>query len=344
MKQQIMKNELTLRSSKVAIVADIHMGVHQNAVLWQNIVNDWGYYFAQDLKQKNIKTIFILGDLLHYRDEIAVNTIHQLSVLLQYWRDFQIVIFPGNHDCFFKDNADIHSLSILKGYPNITVLDKVTTVDLYGKTCTFCPWGTTPSQIPQSDFVFGHFEISTFKFNEYKTCEEGITAKELLSKSRNILTGHFHTKQQRAYDQGTITYVGSPYHMDFGDKGDRGFHILDIETEEMTFFVNKESPKHVVVKASECQDALIENNFIKLVIDTDNIDQAEKIIKEVSARGAINVTVDYETKNKNVLVDTEIEFSCVHIENSIREFVENLDIKNKKEVAEYTINIYNKVK
>ena len=59
-----MKSELTLRGPKVAIIADRHMGVHQNSVEWQNIVNDFGHFLAQDLKQKKIDTIFILGDLL----------------------------------------------------------------------------------------------------------------------------------------------------------------------------------------------------------------------------------------------------------------------------------------
>jgi len=341
-----MKSELTLRGPKVAIIADLHMGVHQNSVEWQNIVNDFGHFLAQDLKQKKIDTIFILGDLLHYRDEIAVNTIHSLSVLLQYWKDFQIVIFPGNHDCYFKDNSEIHSLSILKGYPNIVVLDTLTTVDLYGKTCTFCPWGTTPYDIPLSDFIFGHFEISSFKLNEYKTCEEGISPRSLLSKSRNIFSGHFHTRQVRGYDQGTITYVGSPYHMDFGDHGERGYHILNIDTEEIEFIENKLSPKHIVVKTSEnnWRDPELENHFVKLIIDTEDAEDPEKLIKEICDYKPRNITVDYNIKNKKIQLETEIEFTNIHIENSIRDFVENLDIKNKKEVADYTINLYNKVK
>ncbi|NBP59133.1 hypothetical protein EBU71_21790, partial [bacterium] len=63
--------ELTLSSNKVCCIADLHIGVHQNSIFWHETALKWAEWLKDELQKKKIKDIFILGDLYHYRDEIA---------------------------------------------------------------------------------------------------------------------------------------------------------------------------------------------------------------------------------------------------------------------------------
>ena len=113
---------------KICCVSDIHVGVHQNSNMWHEISLKWARWLRDELKEKQITDIVIAGDLFHYRDEIAVNTIHVVTEMLRIWSDFQIYIIVGNHDAFYKDKSDINSLSILSGWSNITVFSEPTMV------------------------------------------------------------------------------------------------------------------------------------------------------------------------------------------------------------------------
>jgi len=67
---------------KICCISDIHVGVHQNSNQWHTIALDWAAWLRDDLKSKGVKDIVISGDFFHYRDEIAVNTIHFATEVL----------------------------------------------------------------------------------------------------------------------------------------------------------------------------------------------------------------------------------------------------------------------
>jgi len=101
---------LNLRNRKVCCVSDIHVGVHQNSAMWHDITINWARWLRDELLDKGIQDIIIPGDLFHYRDEIAVNTVHIVTDILRIWEKFNIVLLVGNHDAFYKDKSEINSL------------------------------------------------------------------------------------------------------------------------------------------------------------------------------------------------------------------------------------------
>ena len=249
-----MKNrkEITIKNSKVCCIADLHIGVHQNSIFWHETALKWAQWLKEELNNKDIKDIFILGDLYHYRDEIAVNTIHVVNQILNLWSEFNIVILVGNHDSFYKDRSDVNSLSILDGWRNILVISEPTTYTILGKTATFLPWGASLKDIGKSDILFGHLEIESFKMNSHKHCDHGIKTSDLLKKADLIMTGHFHLRDERKYDKKTILYVGNPFEMDFGDTGStKGYYVLDASNLTYEFFENPVSPKHKKLTITE---------------------------------------------------------------------------------------------
>ena len=118
---RVMMSDIYIKQSKVAIFSDLHLGVHQDSMVWHETALSWCDWFVEDLKQKGITDIFFLGDFFHYRSDISVSTLHIASQILKKLNDFNMVFIVGNHDSFYKDRSDVNSLSILDGRNNITV-------------------------------------------------------------------------------------------------------------------------------------------------------------------------------------------------------------------------------
>lgn len=350
--------KLKLNNRKVCCVSDVHIGVHQNSTMWHQITIDWAMWLKQELNEKNITDLIIPGDLFHYRDEIAVNTIHVVTQILKIWKDFNIVLLVGNHDAYYKDRSDVNSLSILSGWENIKVIEEPAQFTAYNKKLMFCPWGTTVRQIKKSDIIFGHFEIESFRFNQHKICEEGIQSSALLKKSPLTITGHFHLREERKYKTGKIVYLGNPFQMDFGDVySTKGYHILDIVTGNYTFHENVDSPTHQKIKLSYLVEIgsistkvkrLFKNNIVKLIIDKNvSPDDMDILLKKYLELKAISITADYDVNfNKFGLLDqTDCDLSGVDIPVAIEEFVSLLeDVPNKQEIIDYTVELYNHCK
>ena len=347
--------DIIFNNTKVCCISDIHIGVHQNNSQWHNITLDWARWLKQDLNDKQVEDIIISGDFFHYRDEIAVNTIHFVTEILHLWKDFNIVMLVGNHDAYYKDRSDVNSLSILNGWDNVHVIQQPVTTTVFGKTVTFCPWGTALTQIPESDIVFGHFEIKTFKQNSFKICNDGVRAKDLLSKSRLVVSGHFHLREERKYESGTILYLGNPFQMDFGDVDQvKGYYILDFNTLKYKFTPNTLSPEHKKIYLSDLVERgtitketkkEFRDNFVRFIIDKNiSPDEVDIVLTKLLSLNPKSINVDYSVNfNKYTLdEDSRADFSGIDVKTAIEEFVNLLEIDNKKDITEYTLDLYRK--
>ena len=348
---------MKISKPRVAIFSDLHLGVHTNSSDWHNYAVEWAHWFKDECKRKNIKDIIFCGDWHHNRSEISVSTLQVSADILDILCDFNIIAITGNHDIYYKHRTDVNSLSIFKKRQNVTILDTFDTIEAFDRTITLCPWNTKVSDIPKSDVIFGHFEIETFKMNSYKVCEEGLKVKDLLKKSSLVISGHFHTRHEKKFGKGTVLYVGNPFQMDFGDAGnDKGYYVLDLDTLEYEFTANTISPTYKKISLSEL---VREGNITREVIDSFagniaklkvdmNISQADMdiLIKKLTLLKPEVLTVDYDINFNRLLDDTEDreDLSGIDIPQAIEEFVNLLEIKNKKEIIKYTLGLYEKSK
>lgn len=346
-----------LQNKKICCFSDVHIGVHQNNIFWYNVAENFFTWVSEYLKKENIEDIIICGDLFHYRDEISVNTIHLAAQSLEKLRDFNIIMLVGNHDAYYKDRSDINSLTPFNSWPNIKVISQVLASRNFNKDLVFVPWGTDLKHIPQVDIMFGHFEIESFKMNSHKICDHGTKASDLLDKAKLVVSGHFHLKDERTYSNGTILYLGSPYQMDFGDvDSSKGIHILDIETQQYKFIENQNYPKHKkitlsdLVKENGITDNIknnFNNNIVKFIVDKNiTADEIDFLLKKLSTLKPVSINVDYAANfNKfSISNDNNCDLSGVDIPKAIEEFVNMLDLNNKKEIIEYTIDLFKKLK
>lgn len=344
-------------NSKIAIFSDLHLGVHMNRSQWHNIALDWAKWYTDQLLEKDIKDVIFCGDFFHSRSEITVDTLYKASELLNLFDGFNVTMIAGNHDSFYKHNSSINSIKILDNRKNIKVVDKPTQITLHGRELFLAPWGTPAGEIPTCDVVFGHFEIESFKMNTYKICEEGFKSSDLLKAAPLVISGHFHLREERKYDNGTILYVGSPFELDFGDaQSTKGYYILDLKDSSYEFHPNTLSPKHQkitlsnLVRMTDFSDRapqLIANNIIKLVLDK-KIDSKdlEKLSTKFNSFSPLSLEIDqsfnftlFSTTNQD-----EVDLSGIDIPKAISDFVDMLDIQNKKDVVDYTVSLYNTCK
>ena len=339
----------------VGIFSDPHYGVHRNSEMWHKIALDHARWAAEQFKLKGIKDIIIPGDIFHDRNDIAVNTLHVVTDIFDVLRDFNIIVTVGNHDAYYRDNSSVNSVSILRGWSNITVIDKLTVETLQGKKIAFCPWGQDVNAIPECDLIVGHFEINSFKMNSYKVCTHGLKTTDLTSKARLIITGHFHHREERKYENSTILYVGSPYQQDWGDYNTKkGLYLLNLNTLTYDFIENNISPQYNKIYYKELEDgkytvenlkSLIKGNIVKFYIDKQlEPDVIDKLVRKLTSIKPVEFTIEYdfnETAKLNIEEANAKDFN-ISVENSIAEFIDLLEIKSKDKVKAYVNELYHK--
>lgn len=345
-------------NKKVAIFSDLHLGVHQNSPFWIETSIKWAKWFVEDLKKKNITDVIFCGDFFHYRDEISLVSLDAANTILNIFNDIKMHMIPGNHDCYYKQTSEINSLSIFKGRNNKLVYDKLTVMELpNGKQFVFCPWGTKLEDIPKADTVFGHFELLNFNMNIHKICDVGDDINILTPKTSLVFSGHFHLRDEKKIDNTNVVYVGNPFQTDFNDAyQNKGYYILDTDTLNYEVVFYPDNIQHIkiflskLIKLTDLDKELrliVPNNIIKLIIDKNiSTDHLDIIIAKFNNFKPNEITVDYDI-NFNKLKTKEqgdVDLSGVDIPQAIEEFINLLEIKNKKEVVEYTINLYNRSK
>ena len=351
-----------IKSKKVGVFSDIHIGVGQDCSMWHDISLNFAKWASEVFEKENITDIFIPGDIFHNRSEISVKTLYVAKQFFDNFREFNIYISTGNHDVYLKNSSDIHSLSLLNEWQNITIIDKEPKVyeTNYGKTISFIPWGTELENFPKSDIMFAHLDIQSFYMNGYTLCEHGFQSNDLFEKSKYIISGHFHRKDIRKYNNGTIQYLGSPYQMNFGEVSDqRGVYIFDLEEETFEFIENTVSPVHQKIKVSDlisqkikAKDLkhLVHNNLVCLIIDAKITPDVHSVLvsklKNIEPKSLKIEFAIVNGGNKFVgeELDSESEFNVTDIGKTLEEYVEKMDSPHKNELKEYLKNVHSLLK
>ena len=333
-----MNIEKTLKHvNEVAIFSDLHLGIYADSQEWHKVAIEWAKWVRETLLQEHkISTIFFLGDFFHNRTDVSVSTIHTGSKILEILEDFEIFVIVGNHDAWYKNRSDVHSLGMMRNWDNIHLIDKPTMFQIGPKKlCNFVPWGHEVEH--ESDYLFGHFETVSFTMNGVTTCEHGITPQQLLKKAPSVYSGHFHVKSEKTFKQGTICYVGNTFPMDFNDEGDsKGIYILDLKTGEDTFIENPVSPKFHRINITKAdhkfKKSMVEGNVIKLIFDPElNEKDVETLTKKASSMKPFIIDYDYSSVVINVdSAEVDVQYDLV---DAMSELVDSMDMDDALRTA-----------
>lgn len=339
------------KHNKVLFFSDLHLGVHQNSKTWHDICLDLAQWIDGRMAEHDLDTIFFAGDVFHDRHEIGVNTLHVAKQFFDILGKYQIHILPGNHDAFLSSTVEVNSVEIL-AKDNIHVYTKPTTIQVGDKLVTFCPWKTVVGELKPVDMIIGHFEIVNFKMNAHKICDHGDTSNNFFQKASAVVTGHFHYREQRKYeDNKYVLYLGSPYEMDFSDRGQqKGVTIISFDDiTDVQFITNEITPKHFRLKISELIQKkykdlpfIIKGNIISIYVDT-KIDTLtlDLLTSKLAQYGPLQFKTEFDILDNAQNNTKDIKKLSIDIETAFHEFVEHIETRaTKKEVLEKCLDLY----
>lgn len=326
---------------KHIILTDIHFGAKGNS----DEFNEQCIEFLKFVKQKSSEIIKVedlgetifMGDWFHHRSTINVKTlnfgIQGLQILSEIgYKGVKFIL--GNHDLYYRERRDIFSIpSIKTNNSEIQIIDKPTMDD---NGYLYCPWLIGEEKLTDlihqynPTYVFGHFEIPTFSFNKLSKYDGEFNPSDYKGPKR-ILSGHFHLRQEK----NNITYIGNCFSHDFSDANDwknKGFAVLDTETNEITYYEWKDAPKYCVSTISNLNSIELENNtFIKLINDV-NMKQIdlnklkEDLLSVPMVKDCFIIPNQFDISKCNDKT-TKIN-QILDLENIIIDLLKNLDISN----------------
>jgi len=199
-----------------------------------------------------------LGDLGHV-SPFPVNVFNELYERVRKLSEAcPLLMLAGNHDLRGKyysgDPTDIPFLKFMD-FPDVYIAEvidpgkDIVADNIFGDTSVMAfnhrreeDAAAIIKASKGADILLMHQEIYGAD-NEFGYMFRGGVHPDDLKKFKWVFTGHIHKPQ--IIDE-KVVLVGAPLHINFGDVGDRGFFILDTETDELEV-VQTEYPRFVTV-------------------------------------------------------------------------------------------------
>jgi hypothetical protein len=355
---------------KVFVLGDLHLGVRNNSLEWSEIQSDFLLnFFLQKVDEEGFdpeRDILVqVGDWNHVRE--STNTrIYKLSLKIaeELTKKFKrgVFVILGNHDVYYKDRTDTHSLEGFdKIYKNFHVFEEAELLHLNSHRFLMMPWVENLEELKRkvnshpADFVFCHADIKGFSLNKMQKLEHGLEGKDL-TRFKRIYSGHIHIRQEK----GNVLYVGTPYEMDRGDRGNvKGFYVLDVTEKEVKekFIENTSSPKYIKHDVFDFLDLnltqigeIFKNNFVDITIESSfsqrfPMSQFTEMIKDLGHRQAEFFSYSKEQlKTKSEAeIDSSYEYNIFTILNdNLREM--NLSESQSSLISSTFKEIYDSLK
>lgn len=322
---------------KYILITDLHYGKHHNSEVHLDYLSRYTSFIADYVKSDDqIRGVFILGDVFDHRHTINTKVlnaayndlkkIYEAKAWSSYFNSecrFNIII--GNHDCYNKNNRDIHPLKLFS-FANI--IDTPNVVKLDGLNFGCIPYlfdaddadkVLTDLKKSEADFILGHLEISGFGYGDEYNFND---AK--LEEFNHVFSGHFHKRQSK----GNITYVGNPFAMNFKEAfdGNKGGIELHIGTDD--YSINNidwnEGPVYAKVVESDLKE-LLANCTRDLYINVE-VDDASIItdIRNYAAKFEHVKHIEFKV-NQKYEADEEVihDLDAVNLNGIVSDFIEN---------------------
>ena len=274
---------------KIFVLGDLHLGVRNNSMEWSEIqshflldfflkkVDEEGFDPARDI-------LVQVGDWNHVRESTNVRIYkNSLEIAERLTQKFVrgVYVILGNHDVYYKDRNDTHSLEGFdRMFNNFHIFAKPTPLQFGEHRFLMLPWVESLEEIksivtnsPKCDYVFCHADVKGSSLNRSTRLEHGLEYDDL-KKFKRVYSGHIHIRQEK----NNVLYVGTPYEMDRGDRGNiKGFYVLDLSEKKITekFIENTVSPKYIKIEILDLLNLnfdqireLFKNNFIDIMIES----------------------------------------------------------------------------
>lgn len=344
--------------SKVLITADLHIHPHRNDT---RRIEDgleclrWIYKTAEIA---GIKYVIFAGDFLHHRFSLNSYAYSKASdiVLEANEKGIDSIMLLGNHDMYYEDRWDVHSLSPMRELA--VIIDKPTTMEFGGYEVDFLPYTPHPSKHLR-DFkgsarvLISHLAVADAVLNakyDIKSVEDDSKDKEVISASAfdrwpKVWLGHYHYGQKVSHN---VEYIGSPMQLSYGEAGQRKqIAIFDLATLETTYVENTVSPKFHIVEDADEVPREVTNSYIQMRSSAP-LDGKFELRKKLAQLGAreIEFCPTNNTQSTNVKAAAALSNISQFFHNKeklISEYVdgikpEGLDVELLKKIGAHLIS------
>ncbi len=247
------------------------------------------HWLQGEIHKHKAKSVLILGDITDAKDFHSAELVNRIvwNIVKLTEEVEEVVILMGNHD-YLGDVPFFHFLSNLPRVRFISSIydDRVDTSASLG--CLYLPHTRTPKKdweridMEDYDFVFMHQTVTGAIASNGQSMQ-GELAGDMLGPQIQIYSGDIHVPQ----DIGNVRYVGSPYHVHFGDAFDPRVLMIDKHGREKT--LRFESIQRMTIKGDqiEVMEALMslsEFDQVKIKLDLAPEDRArwDSIKREVA--------------------------------------------------------------
>jgi DNA repair exonuclease SbcCD nuclease subunit len=269
---------------KAAVFTDIHFGLKSNSQVHNQDCANFVDWFITKAKAEGCETCLFLGDFNHHRASINIQTLQYGLQALEKLNDgFDTVYFiPGNHDLYYRDRRDIHSVEWAKHLPNVKIIN-----DFYEEgNVVIAPWLVQEDYKKlaklKGKYLFGHFELPHFYMNAMvEMPDHGELNADQMNGFEKVFSGHFHKRQAKK----NVWYIGNAFPHNYADAGDdaRGMMILEWD-KEPEFHSWPKQPLFRVYKLSEIlenpQGLLLPDSHVRVHLDIDISYEEANFIRE----------------------------------------------------------------
>lgn len=252
------------------ITTDIHLTDHPSTEYrWK--LFPW---INKMIEEHGVKSVAILGDITDAKDNHSASLVNRVVSSIKSIQCPDITILAGNHDWLRKGEEFFRFLNHLEGVRFITKPTEIE-VDQFKELILALPYSKTPGaewsgwDMSHYDYVFLHQTIrGAIASNGQRMDGEGVP--EMNPRIR-CYSGDIHVPQTI----GNLTYIGSPYHVHFGDNFEPRVLMLKRHGEER--WLRMPSPRRIVLKVGSLQELrradLDEGDQIKLRMELSEADK-----------------------------------------------------------------------
>lgn len=247
------------------LISDLHLDLNPlNSYRWDAL--EQVYNIVKDCK---ITHVYILGDLTDKKDLHSSILVNEVVVFIKKIAiHAEVFILKGNHDYISKDHPFFEFLGHLS---NVTYIKEIQDIN----DDLFIPYMTSYIDLDNIDAskyqnIYMHCDLIGAKVSNLYSMEKGLHKTNKFFKQfkgDSIYSGHIHIPQDILITQDCIfTYIGSPYHINFGDNfrgrvilpdSNKDIEIISIAKHKLVIKTIEDLGKYELKEKDQCKIKII---------------------------------------------------------------------------------------
>lgn len=296
-------------------------------------------------KVNNITTILMAGDIFD-KNSVLMKDKKFFYDLIKVNSEIDFYYIKGNHDSLSKYNDvidNLHTFDGIKSYLKGNV--RIIGYELADNNSSL--YNVSPFTTDKYNIMMLHGDIKNQKDNNY------IDLKKLQNKNVNYFAlGHIHKREDGKVGDSKYAYPGCVLGRGFDEVGEKGFLVLDTETNTTTFYEFSDiSFEHIDIQVNGLNEAELKKEISALLGSTKH-----SYITEIRLTGKSDIEIDIDDlemsfKDKRYYLTIKnaskqaLSFNPNENENSLRNmFINkvlkdpNLDDDTKEKVISYGLS------